>query len=80
MNTFLNKLKIYLIKKMYYKQFPGVGDRRQKREDIYEIVKFFYQDLENFIEIQVSKGNRRRHYTRFCRKNAFKKSMKRNER
>ena len=44
--------------------FPGV--RRHRREVINKIVKIV-QGVENFMEIQVSKGNERRHYTSFCK-------------
>ena len=50
------------------KQFLGVRDRRHRIEVNNEIARIF-QDVESFIEIQVRRGNGRRHYISFYKGN-----------
>ena len=44
---------------MLNKQIPGIRDRKHKSEDNSEIVRII-QDVGNFIEIQVRRGNVKR--------------------
>ena len=57
---------LYKSKKKLNKQFPGVRDGRHRWDVINEIVRIF-QGVENFMEIQVWRGNGKTHYTSFCK-------------
>ena len=48
-------------KKRSNEQFPGIKIRRHRREFINETVRIFQHVERSFMEIQVGRGNGRRH-------------------
>ena len=58
--------RLKTVRKILNKQFPGIRNRRFRREVINEIVRIF-QTVESLIKIQMRSGNERKHFTSHCK-------------
>ena len=50
-------------------------NRKPRRAVINEIFRFFFQDVESFVEIKVRRGNGRRYWTDFSKDKIILKSV-----